>query len=87
MRHRAGQLNVAHALTPNLGQRHFNTALLADDTAMLEALVFAAKALIVFVRAEDLGAEQAIALGLEGPIVNRFGLFHLAVRPAADHVG
>jgi hypothetical protein len=38
-------------------------------------------------RAEDLGAEQAVALGLEGAIVNRLGLLHLAERPRPDLLG
>jgi hypothetical protein len=42
------------------------------------------QALVVLDRAEDLGAEQTIALGLERPIVDGLGLLHLAERPRAD---
>ncbi len=87
MRNRAGKLDVAHALTTHLGQRNLNPTLLAHDAAMLEALVLAAQALIVADRAEDLGAEQAFALRLEGTIVDRLRLFDFAVRPGADHFG
>ena len=73
MRHRAGQLDVAHALAAHLGQRHFHAALLADHAAMLEALVLAAQALVVLDGPEDLGAEQAVTLGLEGPVVDGLG--------------
>src|SRR5687768_9315978 len=79
-----GELDVTHALAADLGERHLDAALLADDAAMLQALVLAAKALVVLDRAEDLGAEQAVALGLEGAVVDRLGLLHLAVRPRAD---
>jgi hypothetical protein len=86
VRNRAGQLDVAHALAAHLGQRHLDAALLADDTAVLEALVLAAQALVVLDRAEDLGAEQAVALRLEGPVVDGLGLLDLAVGPGADHL-
>ena len=84
---RAGQLDVRHALTANLGLRDFNAALLADDAAMLEALVLAAQALVVLDRAKDLGAEQAIAFRLERPVVDRLRLLDLTERPRTDHVG
>ncbi|MPN46363.1 hypothetical protein SDC9_193949 [bioreactor metagenome] len=54
---------------------------------MLEALVLAAQALIVLDRAKDLGAEQTIALGLEGAVVDRLGLLHLTERPRTDLLG
>src|SRR5258706_14308186 len=75
---------MTHALAPDLGQRHLDAALLADHTAMLQALVFAAQALVVLDRSEDLGAEQAVAFRLEGPVVDRLGLLHFAERPRAD---
>ena len=79
-----GELDVAHALAAHLRERHFDAALLADHAAVLQALVLAAKALVVLDRAEDLGAEEAIALRLEGAVVDRLRLLHLAVGPRAD---
>jgi hypothetical protein len=79
--HRAGQLDVGHALAAHLGQGHFHAALFADHAAVLETLVFAAQALIVLHRPEDLGAEQAVALGFEGPVIDSLRLLHLAERP------
>mmetsp|Transcript_23362 Transcript_23362/g.55498 ORF Transcript_23362/g.55498 Transcript_23362/m.55498 type:complete len:1308 (+) Transcript_23362:390-4313(+) len=79
-----GQVDVAHALAAHLGLGDFDAALLADDAAVLQALVLAAQALVVLDRAEDLGAEQAIALRLEGPVVDGLGLLHFTERPAAD---
>jgi hypothetical protein len=71
-----GQVDVAHALAAHLGLRDFNAALLADHAAVLQALVLAAQALVVLDRAKDLGAEQAVALGLEGAVVDGLGLLH-----------
>jgi hypothetical protein len=80
------QLNMAHALPPDLGLGDLDTAALADDAAVLHPLVLAAEALIVVDRAEDLGAEQAVLLGLERPVVDGLGLGHLAPGPALDLV-
>src|SRR5213075_331482 len=84
MRDGRGQLDVAHAVAPHLGERDFDAALLADDAAILHALVLAAQALVILDRAEDAGAEQAVALRLEGAVVDRLRLLDLAVRPGAD---
>jgi hypothetical protein len=54
---------------------------------VLHALVLAAVALVVLDRPEDLRAEQAVALRLEGAVVDRLGLLDLAVRPLADRSG
>jgi len=80
----ARELDVAHALAAHARERHLDAALLADHAAVLQALVLAAKALVVLHRAEDLGAEQPVALRLEGPVVDRLGLLDLPVRPRAD---
>jgi hypothetical protein len=80
----ARQLDVAHALAAHLGQRHFDAALLADDALVLHALVLAAQALVVLDRPEDAGAEQAVALGLEGAVVDRLRLLDLAEGPRQD---
>src|SRR5690606_17139621 len=84
MRHRRGQLDMAHALAPDLRERDFNAALLADHAAILHPLVLAAQALVVLDRTEDARAEQAIAFRLEGPVVDGFRLLDLAIGPGAD---
>ena len=84
VRGRARELDVAHALAAHLGERHLDAALLADHAAVLEPLVLAAQALVVLDRPEDLGAEEPVALRLEGPVVDRLRLLHLAVRPRPD---
>ncbi len=84
---RCRQRDVAEALAPDLGLRDLDAALVADHAAVLHALVLAAEALPVGDRAEDLGAEQPVALRLERPVVDRLRLGHLAVRPREDLLG
>ncbi|RML80683.1 hypothetical protein ALQ89_06468 [Pseudomonas amygdali pv. tabaci] len=86
VRNRRSQLDVSHALATNLGQCYFNTAFFADDTAVLQALVLTAQALVIFYRAKDLGAEQTVTLRLERTVVNGFRLFNFTERPRADHL-
>ena len=86
VRGRRGQLDVAHAFPPDLGQRHFDAAFFTNDAAVLEALVLAAKTLVVLDRPEDLRAEEAIPLRLEGAVVDGLRLLHFAVGPRADHL-
>ncbi len=81
MRYRAGQVDVAHTLPAYLGLGDLNAALLADNAAMLQALVLAAKAFVVLYGTEDLRAEQAVPLRLEGPVVDRFRFLDLAKGP------
>ena len=51
---------------------------------MLHPLVLAAQAFPILYRTEDACAEQAVALRLEGAVVDRFRLRDLAVRPRPD---
>src|SRR5690606_27664282 len=87
VRNRAGQLDVAHALAAHLGHGDFHAAFFADHATVLQALVLAAQALVVLDGPEDLGAEQAVTLGLEGTVVDRLGLADFAERPRADLLG
>ena len=79
-----GELDMAHALAPDLGERHLDAALLADDALVLHALVLAAQALVVLHRAEDARAEQPVTLRLEGAVVDRLGLLDLPIGPRQD---
>src|SRR5476649_982232 len=81
MRDRCGQFDMAHALAPDPRKRHLDRALLADDALVLHPLVLAAQALVILDRPEDARAEQAVALRLEGAVVDGFRLFDLAVGP------
>src|SRR5438876_6369469 len=84
MADRRGQLDVTHALAAHPRARHLDAALVAHDAGELHALVLAARALVVLRRPEDARAEEAVALRLEGPVIDGLRLLHLAVRPAAD---
>ena len=87
VRDRARQINVAHAFAAHLGKRHFHAALFTNDAAVLQTLVLAAKALVILHRPEDLRAEQTVALGLLGAVIDRFRLLDFAVRPGVDLFG
>ena len=86
---RAGgrKLDVTEALAADLREGDLDAALVADDAAVLHALVLAAEALPVGDGAKDARAEQAVAFGLEGAVVDGLGLGDLAMRPAADLLG
>ena len=81
---RGGQLDVAHALAAHARPGDLDAALVADDARELHALVLAARALVVLGRAEDAGAEQPVALRLEGPVVDGLRLLDFPVRPVAN---
>src|SRR5206468_8646514 len=84
VRDRRSQFDMAHSLAADLGERHFDAALFADDAAVLQALVLAAQALVVLHRAENLRAEETVTLRLESAVVDRLRLLHFAVRPRTD---
>src|SRR5208282_6425825 len=65
-------------------QPHLDRALLADDALVLHPLVLAAQAFVVLDRAKDTRAEQAVALRLEGAVIDGLRLFDLAVRPGQN---
>src|SRR5438128_418240 len=60
-----GQLDMAHALAANAGERHFDTAAVANDTTMFDALILSAGAFPVLYGAENTLAEQAALFRLE----------------------
>src|SRR5215813_11937667 len=80
----AGQFDVAKPLASNLGKRDFNTAFVADHTAVFHPFVFAAQAFPVRDGTENASAEQTILLRLERPIVDGLRLGYFAMRPRAN---
>ena len=84
VRDRRGEVDVPHALAAHLLARHLDAAALADDPLVANALVLAAVALPVLRRTEDALAEQAVALGLQGAVVDGLRLGDLAHRPVTD---
>ena len=87
MRDRARQLDMRHAFAAHFCLRDFNTALFTYNATVLQPLVLAAQAFIVLDRAEDLGAEQPVALGFERTVIDGLRLLNLTERPGPDHVG
>jgi hypothetical protein len=79
-----GELDVPHALAPDLGKGDLDPAAVTDVPAVANALELAAVALPVLHRPEDALAEEAILLGLERTVVDGLGLHDLAIRPLAD---
>ena len=77
---------MSHSLAANLGEGHLNPTLLADHPPMLEPLVLAAEALVILDRPENLGAEESIAFGLEGPVVDGLWLLDLSKGPGTNLV-
>src|SRR2546430_6364803 len=75
---------MAQPLAPHFAERNFHAALIADHSAMLHALVFAAQAFPVRHRTENLGAKQAVTFWLERTVVDGLGLGDFAVGPGTD---
>src|SRR6185503_20203541 len=69
-----GELDVAHALTTNTSESHFDAATVADHSAIPDSLVLTAMTLPVLHGSEDPLAEETILLGLEGAVVDGLGL-------------
>ncbi len=84
---RTRQFDMPHVLAAHLRDRHFDAALLADHTTVLEPLVPAAQALIILDGPEDLGAEQSVTLRFERAVVDGLWLLDLSIGPGVDHIG
>ena len=72
---------MAHTLSARRRERDLDTAFFADHTPVLEAFVLATQALVIFQWSKQFGAEKAVALRLEGAVVDGLGLFHLTEGP------
>src|SRR2546421_62460 len=82
-----GHLAAPHPPPPHLRARSLHAALVADDPLVAVALVLAAVAFPVALRAEDPLAKQPVSLRLQGAVVDRLRLGHLAVRPRQNGLG
>ena len=74
MRNRCGQFDVTHTFTAHFGQGNFNTTFLADDTAILHALIFTAKTFVITNGAENTRTEKTVFFRLERTVIDRFRL-------------
>ena len=87
MRNGGGQLDVAHPFAAHLGAGHFHAAALAHLALKADALILSAVAFPVLGRPKDALAEQAVALRLQGAVVDGFRFLDLAIAPGTDLVG
>ena len=85
--HGRGQVDVTHALAAHPAVGDLDAAAVALDPLVLDALVLAAGALPVPLRAEDPLTEQTLLLRAIGPVVDRLWLLDLAIRPGPNVVG
>ena len=81
------ELDVTSTLTTYLLLGNLYTTTVADDTLIADALVLTAGALIVLGRTKDTLAEQTVALGLVGAIVDGLRLGDLTERVLKDLLG
>ena len=79
-----GEFDMAHTFAADLFFGDFDAAAVADDALVADAFVLAAVALPVAGGAEDLFAEEAVAFGLIGAVVDGLGLSHLAIGAFLD---
>src|SRR5262245_58643279 len=84
MRAGRSKLDVAEAFAADFRQGDLDAALVADHSAVLHPLVFAAQAFPVGDRAENLCAEQSVTLGLERTVVDGLRLGDFTVRPRTN---
>jgi hypothetical protein len=80
---------VAHALAAHLGPCYLNAALVANFflVAVFDAFIFAAAAFPVLDRPEYALAKQSAAFGLQGTVVDGFGLGYFALGPFRNFPG
>ena len=78
------EFDVSHALTTDFLLGHFDAATVADNAFVADAFVLAAVALPVAGRAEDAFAEQSVAFGLVGAVVDGLRFRHLAIGATLD---
>ncbi len=71
------ELDMSHAFATHLFLGDFNAASVADNAFIADTFVLSAVAFIVFDRAENALAEQAVALWLVGAVVDGFRFQHL----------
>ena len=78
------QFDMAHAVTPHARQGDFHAAFFADDAFIFHPLIFAAQTFVILDRAKDTGAEQTIALRLEGAVIDGLRLLDFAIGPGKN---
>ena len=87
MSHGHNEFDMSAALTTYFFLCDLHAATVTDDTLIADALVLSAMALIVLGGTEDSLAEEAVALGLVGAIINSLRLQYLAEGVLLDFLG
>ena len=87
MSHGHHQTDVTATFTTYFLLGYLDTASFADTALVTDTLVFAAVALIVLDRTEDTLAEQTVAFGLVGTVVDRLGFENLTIGVVENLVG
>ena len=86
MGHWDSQFDVAHALTAHTRKCHLNAATVADDSLVLDALVFAAGTLPVAGGSENTFTEKAALFRFERTIIDRLRVLYFTGTPGADTI-
>ena len=81
------QFDMTTTLSTNLLLCYLNTTTVADNTLITDTLIFSTGTLIVFGRTEDALAEQTVALGLIGAVVDGLWFGHLTITTLKDLFG
>jgi hypothetical protein len=68
------QLDVSHTLTTYFLLRHLYTTTVADDSFVTDTFVLTAMAFVIFNRAKNTLAEQAVTLRFVGTVIYGFRL-------------
>ena len=79
MQSETGKVNMPHSFPAHFRQRNFHAAFFANNAAVLQSFIFAAKTLIITDRAKNFGAEQTITLGFEGTVIDGFRFFYFTI--------
>src|SRR5687768_15967359 len=77
---------MAQALTTHFGLSDFDTALVADHSAVFHAFVFSAETLPVGDRSKDARADKPVAFRLKRAVIDSLRLRDFAMRPLPDFV-
>ena len=84
---RNGQIDMGHPFATHFGEGHFDAAAVANNTFVLDLLIFTASAFPIAGRTKDLLAEEAPLFWFESTIVDRLRFFDFPARPLiADHI-
>ena len=77
---------MSHSFATYFTLGNLNTALVADDPAITDSLVFAAVTFPVLGRSENALVKQSVFFGLQRPVVDRFRFDDFSVTPSLHFI-